>query len=141
VYRLGRRALKDRIAELESHLELSPFIDRLTGSIPVGWRQRIALAAALLHRPRILFLDEPTAGVDPVFRRRFWDTLYGLADDGTTLFVTTHYMDEAEYCRRISVMHDGRIIEIGEPQALIRKYDRTDLQETFIHLITSVDQT
>ena len=141
VYRLGRRALKDRIAELENHLELSPFIDRLTGSIPAGWRQRIALAAALLHRPRILFLDEPTAGVDPVFRRRFWDILYGLADDGTTLFVTTHYMDEAEYCRRISVMHDGRIIEIGEPQALIRKYDRTDLQETFIHLITSVDQT
>ena len=141
VYRLGRRALEDRIAEIESHLELSPFIDRLTGSIPVGWRQRIALAAALLHRPRILFLDEPTAGVDPVFRRRFWDTLYGLADDGTTLFVTTHYMDEAEYCRRISVMHDGRIIEIGEPQTLIRKYDQTDLQETFIHLITSVDQT
>jgi len=141
VYRLGRGALKDRIAELEAHLELSPFIDRLTGSIPVGWRQRIALAAALLHRPRILFLDEPTAGVDPVFRRRFWNILYGLADGGTTLFVTTHYMDEAEYCRRISVMHDGRIIEIGEPQALIQKYNQTDLQETFIHLITNTDRT
>ncbi len=140
VYRLGRRALKDRIAELESHLELTPFIDRLTGSIPVGWRQRIALAAALLHRPRILFLDEPTAGVDPVFRRRFWDILYGLSDEGATLFVTTHYMDEAEYCRRISVMHNGRIVEIGEPQALIRKYERADLQETFIHLITSIDR-
>ena len=141
VYRLGRSALKDRIAELEAHLKLSRFIDRLTGSIPVGWRQRIALAAALLHRPRILFLDEPTAGVDPVFRRRFWDILYGLADEGTTLFVTTHYMDEAEYCRRISVMHDGRIIEIGEPQALIGKYNQTDLQETFIHLITHFDRT
>jgi ABC-2 type transport system ATP-binding protein len=95
----------------------------------------------LLHRPRILFLDEPTAGVDPVFRRRFWDILYGLADEGTTLFVTTHYMDEAEYCRRISVMHDGRIIEVGEPQSLIRKYNQTDLQETFIHLITNFYRT
>jgi ABC-2 type transport system ATP-binding protein len=138
VYRLGVRALKDRIAELETQLELSPFIDRLTGSIPVGWRQRIALAAALIHRPRILFLDEPTAGVDPVFRRHFWDVLYNLADEGTTLFVTTHYMDEAEFCRRISVMHDGRIVEVGEPQALIEKYDQENLQETFIHLITDI---
>ena len=138
VYQLGPRVLKDRIAELEAELELGGFIDRLTGSIPVGWRQRIALAAALIHRPRILFLDEPTAGVDPVFRRRFWDLLYGLADGGTTLFVTTHYMDEAEFCRRISVMHDGRIIEVGEPQTLIEKHDQTDLQETFIHLITNI---
>jgi ABC-2 type transport system ATP-binding protein len=140
VYRLGRSALNDRIAELEARLELPLFIDRLTGSIPVGWRQRIALAAALLHRPRILFLDEPTAGVDPVFRRRFWDILYGLADEGTTLFVTTHYMDEAEFCRRISVMHNGRIIEMGEPQALILQHGQADLQETFIHLITSLDR-
>jgi ABC-2 type transport system ATP-binding protein len=138
VYRLSRGTLKERIGEIEDHLELTPFIDRLTGSIPVGWRQRIALAAALIHRPRILFLDEPTAGVDPVFRRRFWDILYGLADDGTTLFVTTHYMDEAEFCRRISIMHDGRIVELGEPQELIRKHGQADLQETFIHLITNV---
>ncbi|MBP2681284.1 MAG: transporter-related protein [Candidatus Krumholzibacteriota bacterium] len=139
VYRLGRGDLKDRIAELESHLELGGFIDRLTGSLPAGWRQRIALAAALIHRPGILFLDEPTAGVDPVFRRRFWDLLYGLADAGTTLFVTTHYMDEAEFCRRISIMHNGRIVELGEPQTLIRKYGQRDLQETFIRLITGVD--
>ncbi len=140
VYRMGRGELKGRVAELEEHLELGGFIDRLTGSIPAGWRQRIALAAALIHRPKILFLDEPTAGVDPVFRRRFWDLLYGLADAGTTLFVTTHYMDEAEYCRRISIMHNGRIVEIGEPQALIRKYEQTGLQDTFIHLITEADR-
>ena len=140
VYRLGRGELRDRIAELESHLELGGFIDRLTGSLPAGWRQRIALAAALIHRPRILFLDEPTAGVDPVFRRRFWDLLYGLADAGTTLFVTTHYMDEAEFCRRISIMHNGRIVEIGEPQALIGEYGQRDLQETFIHLITGAEK-
>ncbi len=138
VYRLGARALRDRIAELETQLELAGFIDRLTGAIPVGWRQRIALATALIHRPRILFLDEPTAGVDPVFRRRFWDVLYDLADGGTTLFVTTHYMDEAEFCHRISVMHDGRIIEVGEPQTLIKKHNQSDLQETFIHLITNI---
>lgn len=140
VYRLGRGDLKDRIAELEAHLELGGFIDRLTGSLPAGWRQRIALAAALIHRPAILFLDEPTAGVDPVFRRRFWDLLYGLADGGTTLFVTTHYMDEAEFCRRISIMHNGRIVELGEPQALIEKHGQADLQDTFIHLITEVDR-
>lgn len=137
VYRLGRRALKDRIRELEESLDLSSFIDRLTASLPLGWKQRLALSAALLHRPRILFLDEPTAGVDPVFRRRFWDVLYDLADGGTTLFVTTHYMDEATYCSRISVMHAGRIIEVGEPLAIIDTYGKKDLQETFIHLITT----
>ncbi|MCX6830430.1 MAG: AAA family ATPase, partial [candidate division Zixibacteria bacterium] len=95
-----------------------------------------ALAAALLHRPAILFLDEPTGGVDPVFRRRFWEILYRLADAGTTLFVTTHYMDEAEFCRRISIMHRGRIIEMGNPQELIEQYRQPDLQELFISLIS-----
>jgi ABC-2 type transport system ATP-binding protein len=136
VYQIPSRDLKGRIAELEKMLELSQFISRLTRDLPVGWRQRLALGASLLHRPKILFLDEPTAGVDPVFRRRFWEILYRLADGGTTLFVTTHYMDEAEFCRRISVMHRGRIIEIGEPQELVQKYGMPDLQETFIKLIT-----
>jgi ABC-2 type transport system ATP-binding protein len=137
VYHMKRRSLDERIAELDARLELSGFLDRLTASLPSGWRQRLALAAALLHRPGILFLDEPTAGVDPVFRRRFWDVLYDLSDEGTTLFVTTHYMDEAEFCRRISVMHNGRIVEVGGPQELIEKYGQPDLQETFIHLITA----
>ncbi len=135
VYRIARADLTDRIAEMTDRLNLSEFIDRRAGSLPVGWRQRLALAAALLHRPSILFLDEPTGGVDPVFRRRFWDILYRLADEGTTLFVTTHYMDEAEYCGRISIMHRGRIIEIGSPQRIIIKHDKTDLQDVFIHLI------
>jgi len=103
--------------------------------LPVGWRQRLALAASLIHEPKILFLDEPTGGVDPVFRRKFWEILYRLADAGTTLFVTTHYMDEAEFCRRISIMHRGRIVELGNPQDLVEKYHQPDLQETFIHLI------
>jgi ABC-2 type transport system ATP-binding protein len=141
VYDLDSRTIRSRIAELDERLALSEFIDRLAASIPTGWKQRLALGAALLHRPKILFLDEPTGGVDPVFRRRFWDLLYGLADEGTTLFVTTHYMDEAEYCRRISVMHNGRIVEVGNPQALAAKYGQRNLEETFIHLITSEAKT
>lgn len=136
VYQIPSGDLKDRIAELGESLDLKEFIDRPTESLPTGWRQRLALAASLLHRPRILFLDEPTGGVDPVFRRKFWEILYRLADEGTTLFVTTHYMDEAEFCRRISIMHRGKIIEIGNPQELVKKYNQPDLQETFISLIS-----
>nr|MBN2278095.1 ABC transporter ATP-binding protein [candidate division Zixibacteria bacterium] len=136
VYQLDSRRLRGRISELIEALDLTDFIDRSCASLPTGWRQRVALAASLLHRPQILFLDEPTGGVDPVFRRRFWEILYRLADEGTTLFVTTHYMDEAEFCRRISIMHQGKIIEIGNPQELIRKHSQPDLQELFINLIS-----
>ncbi len=136
VYQIPNGDLKERIAELSESLDLKEFIDRPTESLPTGWRQRLALAASLLHRPQILFLDEPTGGVDPVFRRKFWEILYRLADEGTTLFVTTHYMDEAEFCRRISIMHRGKIIEIGNPQELVKKYNQPDLQETFISLIS-----
>ncbi|MFH2035402.1 MAG: ABC transporter ATP-binding protein [Candidatus Zixiibacteriota bacterium] len=139
VYQLNRRDLKNRIAELTEYLDLAEFIDRPTLSLPTGWRQRLALGAALLHRPKILFLDEPTGGVDPVFRRRFWEILYRLADEGTTLFVTTHYMDEAEFCRRISIMHHGQIVEIGSPAALLKKYEMPDLQELFVNLIEQRD--
>ncbi len=135
VYRIPRAQLRDRINDVMAELDLSSFIDRPSGSLPVGWRQRLALGAAILHRPGILFLDEPTGGVDPVFRRRFWDILYGLADKGTTLFVTTHYMDEAEFCGRISIMHRGTIIEVGSPADIVAKYHEPDLQETFIKLI------
>ena len=136
VYQIPPVELRERISQLSESLDLSEFINRPAGALPTGWRQRLALAASLLHRPRILFLDEPTGGVDPVFRRRFWEMLYALADQGTTLFVTTHYMDEAEFCKRISIMHRGRIIEIGSPQEIITKYGQPDLQETFISLIT-----
>ncbi len=137
VYQIPRRELKERIDSVVELLSLGEFIDRPSGALPVGWRQRLALGAAILHKPTILFLDEPTGGVDPVFRRRFWEMLYKLADDGTTLFVTTHYMDEAEFCRRISIMHKGKIVELGAPRDLIRKYNQPDLQETFISLISS----
>ncbi len=139
VYGIRRRDVQLRIGEVIDSLDLSGFVDRPAGSLPVGWRQRLALGAAILHRPGILFLDEPTAGVDPVFRRRFWEILYDLADRGTTLFVTTHYMDEAEFCRRISIMHRGKIVEVGAPVGLVSKYDQPNLQETFITLIGRQD--
>lgn len=136
IYGLNRQETARRIDELTDYLDLSEFIDRLTGSLPTGWRQRLALGAALLHRPKILFLDEPTGGVDPVFRRRFWEILYRLADDGTTLFVTTHYMDEAEFCRNISIMHRGKIIALGAPGELMQTYHFSNLQDLFISLIS-----
>lgn len=90
------------------------------GSLPIGWRQRLALATAIIHQPKLLFLDEPTSGVDPVARRDFWDLIYTLTDEGVTALVTTHYMDEAEYCGRIGIMHHGRLLAMGTPSELKR---------------------
>lgn len=134
-YNLPRQLLGQRIDELAERLSLKEFLRRPAGDLPTGWRQRLALAAALLHKPKLLFLDEPTGGVDPVFRRRFWDLLYDLAAEGVTIFVTTHYMDEAEYCDRISIMHRGRIVERGEPHQLVRQHGAPNLEELFIRLI------
>jgi ABC-2 type transport system ATP-binding protein len=134
-YNLGRRTINQRMEQLIDRLNLADFIDRPTASLPTGWRQRLALAVAILHQPQIIFLDEPTAGVDPVFRRKFWSILYELAEEGITIFVTTHYMDEAEYCGRISIMHHGSIIELGKPFDLIRKHSASNLENLFIDLI------
>jgi ABC-2 type transport system ATP-binding protein len=135
-YDLDRRSIGQRMEELAGRLNLAGFVDRRAGSLPVGWRQRLALAVSLLHRPRILFLDEPTGGVDPIFRRRFWDVLYRLAAEGVTIFVTTHYMDEAEYCGRISIMHRGKIVAIGRPGELVRSHGAASLEDLFIDLIS-----
>ncbi len=134
-YGMNGNNISSRTEELAERLNLHDFIDRPTRSLPVGWRQRLALGVSLLHRPRILFLDEPTSGVDPVFRRKFWKILYELAEEGVTVFVTTHYMDEAEYCGRISIMHQGKIVEIGKPFELIEKHRAENLEELFINLI------
>jgi ABC-2 type transport system ATP-binding protein len=135
-YNLDKRTVKERIAELTERLSLGEFIDRISGSLPTGWRQRLALAVAIIHRPKIVFLDEPTGGVDPVFRRTFWGLLYEMADEGVTIFVTTHYMDEAEYCGRISIMHAGKLIEVGKPTDLIAKYQAKNLEDMFIDIIS-----
>ena len=134
-YGLSKSQITERMKELTDRLELDEFIDRPSGSLPIGWRQRLALSVSLLHQPKILFLDEPTGGVDPVFRRKFWSILYNLAEEGVTIFVMTHYMDEAEYCGRISIMHQGKIIEKGKPFELIEKNNAENLEEMFIDLI------
>jgi ABC-2 type transport system ATP-binding protein len=121
-YGIPRRQVRKRTEELLGLLDLFPQQHLLTGSLPGGWRQRAALACALLHEPAILFLDEPTAGVDPVARRSFWDLIRTLASRGTTIFVTTHYMDEAEYCGRVGFMVDGKLEALDAPAALKRTW-------------------
>ena len=116
-------------------LSLSAIRNKLTRELPLGWKQRLALGCAILHKPKILFLDEPTGGVDPISRRAFWRKIYELAGAGTTVFVTTHYMDEVEYCNRLSIMHEGKIITMGTPQELKSRYGKNTIEELFIHLI------
>ena len=103
-------------------------------SIPLGWRQKLAFSVALLHEPRIVFLDEPTGGVDPITRRQFWEMIYQAAADGTTVLVTTHYMDEAEYCDRISIMVAGRMGAMGTPAELKQQFDTRSIDEVFVRL-------
>ncbi len=135
IYGLGRAELDKAVQNAMSTIDLSPYMNKLTRDMPVGWKQRLALTCAILHKPRILFLDEPTGGVDPISRREFWNLIYDLADGGTTVFVTTHYMDEAEYCNRLSIMHNGRIIALGSPQALKNEYQKNTIEDVFIHLV------
>ncbi len=117
-YRVPEEVLQQRVRSTLELLELMALADRLTSTLSVGWRQRLALACALLHEPRIVFLDEPTAGVDPIARRKFWDIIHTLADRGVTVLVTTHYMDEAEFCEHIVLIHRGKIIAEGPPRRL-----------------------
>lgn len=117
-YGLWGAPLRTRIDEVLGLLDLRGIKDATTGALPGGVRQRVALAGSILHRPKIVFLDEPTAGVDPVARRQFWRLIRSLSREGTTVFVTTHYLDEAEYCRRIGLMVDGRLVALDTPQAL-----------------------
>jgi ABC-2 type transport system ATP-binding protein len=121
-YGLSGRALAARAAEVLALTGIGDLGDAITGDLPGGIRQRLALACAVLHRPGVLFLDEPTAGVDPVARRAFWSLIRALAAEGTTVFVTTHYLDEAEYCRRIGLMVDGRLVALDTPAALKRAW-------------------
>ncbi len=114
---------------------LKDHLNKLTRDIPLGWKQRLALSCAILHQPDVLFLDEPTGGVDPISRRQFWKLIYELAEKGTTVFVTTHYMDEAEYCNRLSIMHDGKIIALGSPQELKTNFHQKTIEQVFIHLV------
>jgi len=128
-YGLTGRRLETRIREITSRVGLGGQERRLVGELPTGWRQRLALAGALLHQPSVIFLDEPTSGVDPLTRRRFWDLIAELAAEGTTIFVTTHYLDEAEYCNRLGLIHSGRLIALGAPETLKARYLTRPLYE------------
>ncbi len=135
IYGLNKRQILEKTAELVRYLGLEKQVDQLTRALPLGWKQRMALSAAILHDPEIIFLDEPTSGVDPVSRRNFWLLIYELAGRGKTIFVTTHYMDEAEYCHRLSIMKDGRIVELDEPRRLKERYGHDTMQEVFLEIV------
>lgn len=114
--------------------------DSLTGLLAGGWKQRLALGCAILHEPPILFLDEPTSGVDPIARRSFWDLIYTLSEAGNTVFVSTHYMEEAEYCHRLALMYKGRVIALGTPEELKKEANQPSMEEVFIHVIEEEDR-
>ncbi|MBL4560417.1 MAG: ABC transporter ATP-binding protein, partial [Labilibaculum sp.] len=115
-------------------LDLVHVRNKRIGELPLGWKQKLAFSVAIFHNPEIVFLDEPTGGVDPVTRRQFWDLIYEASRNGITVFVTTHYMDEAEYCNRVSIMVDGRIEALDTPEGLKNKYDAKDMDEVFLQL-------
>jgi len=135
IYGLSPRAFSSALQRLVQFTGMRPYYKRLTRDIPLGWKQRLALTCALLHQPKLLFLDEPTAGVDPISRRNFWKLIYGLSQSGTTIFVTTHYMDEAEFCHRLSIMHEGKILAMGSPSTLKHTYRKKTIEDVFIHLV------
>jgi ABC-2 type transport system ATP-binding protein len=134
IYGKGNQFIKDKTAWLLKQLYLEEEADKLVGSLPLGWKQKLAFSVAVFHEPQIVFLDEPTGGVDPVTRREFWNLIYEAASEGITIFVTTHYMDEAEYCNRVSIMVDGRIEALDSPVALKEKYNAASMDEVFLQL-------
>jgi ABC-2 type transport system ATP-binding protein len=134
IYDLTDREIRDRAAEIFARLGMTDAADARVRDVPLGWKQRLAFSVALLHRPRVVFLDEPTSGVDPIVRRQFWEMIYEAAHAGTTVLVTTHYMDEAEYCDRISIMVSGKIEALGTPAELKRSFGVSSVDELFVRL-------
>jgi len=126
--------LKEKTDRILGLLDMEDKRDALVDSLPLGWKQKLAFSVAIVHEPRIVFLDEPTGGVDPVTRRQFWELIYQAARRGITIFVTTHYMDEAEYCDRVSIMVDGRIEALDTPLELKRKFCVENMNDVFYSL-------
>ena len=134
IYGLSTSQRKDKEQLMLQKLQLEQERNKLIASLPLGWKQKLAFSIALLHDPQIVFLDEPTGGVDPITRRQFWDLIYEAAAEGKTIFVTTHYMDEAEYCNRVSIMVDGRIAALDTPDALKKQFMSEDMNGVFLQL-------
>jgi ABC-2 type transport system ATP-binding protein len=134
IYGISSKKRKAKMAELLKNLELESAKNKFIAGLPLGWKQKLAFSVAIFHEPKIVFLDEPTGGVDPITRRRFWDLIYEAASTGITVFVTTHYMDEAEYCDRVSVMDAGKIVALNTPAKLKEKYNARNMDEVFIQI-------
>ena len=137
IYGIPVKERKQKEQVLLHDLGLEQERGKLIAALPLGWKQKLAFSIALLHDPKIVFLDEPTGGVDPVTRRQFWDLIYRAAENGKTIFVTTHYMDEAEYCNRVSIMVDGRIAALDTPDNLKKQYQSTDMNGVFLKIARS----
>lgn len=134
IYGLTKKQIQEKTNYLVDHLHLQNYQNSLVKSLPLGWKQKLAFSVAIVHDPAIVFLDEPTGGVDPVTRREFWELIYDASERGITVFVTTHYMDEAEYCNRVSIMVDGRIEALDTPKGLKKTYESTSMDEVFLKL-------
>ena len=134
IYGLSKEGIMQRTKEILSDLKLNDVADKLVNSLPLGWKQRLSFAVSMVHSPEIVFLDEPTGGVDPKMRREFWETIYEVAQKGRTIFVTTHYMDEAEYCGRVSIMVDGRIEALDTPKNLKMNFKAESMDAVFLKL-------
>jgi len=131
IYGLSKNQIKSKTETLIDNLQLGNITKTKVGDLPLGWKQKLAFSVALLHEPKIVFLDEPTGGVDPITRRQFWELIYAEAHKGTTIFVTTHYMDEAEYCNRVSIMVDGKIEALDSPKNLKKQFNAKSMDEVF----------
>ena len=139
IYGLTRTEIKRKTAILVDELELRDVVNNLVNSLPLGWKQKLSFSVALLHEPKIVFLDEPTGGVDPITRRQFWEMIYKQAYKGTTIFVTTHYMDEAEYCDRVSIMVDGAIEALDSPKKLKEQFKVDSMNDVFLKLARNIE--
>ena len=134
IYGMPDKLIKEKTDLLLHELDLEEEYDALVGSLPLGWKQKLAFSVAVFHEPKVVFLDEPTGGVDPITRRQFWEQIYNAADRGITVFVTTHYMDEAEYCDRVSIMVDGKIEALDSPAMLKRNFGVGSMYDVFLRL-------
>lgn len=141
IYGMSRQQIKTRTRELFEKLNFETYGDKLIATLPLGLKQKLAFSIAVLHDPRIVFLDEPTGGVDPFTRRQFWELIYETAARGITVFVTTHYMDEAEYCDRISILNEGRLVALDTPAELKKRYRAESVEEVFVKIARPADQS
>jgi ABC-2 type transport system ATP-binding protein len=141
IYGLRNKVIRERMAFFLKKLGIENNKDTVIQSLPLGWKQKLAFSIAVMHNPAIVFLDEPTSGVDPVTRRQFWDMIYEAAHEGITVFLTTHYMDEAEYCERVSIMVDGRIEALDTPAALKMQYQSGTMEEVFVKIARKSSQS